>query len=640
MSLLRPSAMESSSPLSSVDCSKFSSPLSSLSKTPSLPNSPTLPQDAAKRYPSPSSTASGTQSPTKMGDGIFEAEMREKLNTLTEDGPPPAKKRRIAPPKERTTEYLDLTKPDEEFNAEDNRQMERLLTALRKKKKVVVIAGAGISVSAGIPDFRSSNGLFASAKSQHKLKGSGKHLFDASVYKHDSSTQSFHTMVREMSQMTQKARPTPFHHLLASLAQEGRLLRLYSQNIDCLDTSMKPLATNVPLNPKGPWPATIQLHGGLEKMVCTKCGKLEPFNGDVFDGPEAPLCPTCQVDDEVRTAHAGKRSHGIGRLRPRFVLYNEYNPDEEAIGNVSSADLKSRPDCVIVVGTTLKVPGTRRLVKEMCQVTRGRKNGLAVWVNVDNEPKGVDFKDCWDIVVKSKCDNVARLAALPPWDCSIGDEYLVSQEEDRDSQERRSKTTFSVSISSSPVDAEIETQLTVKPKHVEEMQGIPTPTASPRLSAAEKAAKLKQIKISFSGSQPDFGKAGKVGKVGKAEKAPKSRRKPKQQPTKAKPAKNSVTNTFKAVKHNKVRSESKISVDIPFKEFPPMKEEDFSPNSPFSLRPKGLSCRKNFTYTYESELDGQKAKGPSLLSTPERRPHRETISPPSIPRNMQGLIDM
>ena len=596
-----------------------------------------MPQDAAKRYPSPSSTASGTQSPVKTGDGIFDDAMREKLNSLTDDGPPPAKKRRVTPPKERTTEYLDLTKPEHEFNAEDNRQMERLVAALRKKKKVVVIAGAGISVSAGIPDFRSSTGLFATAKSQHKLKASGKHLFDASVYKHDDSTQSFHTMVREMSEMTQKAKPTPFHHLLASLAQEGRLLRLYSQNIDCLDTSMKPLATNVPLNPKGPWPATIQLHGGLEKMVCTKCGKLEPFNGAVFDGPEAPLCPTCQVDDEVRTAHAGKRSHGIGRLRPRFVLYNEYNPDEEAIGNVSSADLKSRPDAVIVVGTTLKVPGTRRLVKEMCQVTRGRKNGLAVWINVDNEPKGVDFKDCWDIVVKSKCDNVARLAALPPWDCSIGDDYLVSQEEDRDNQERLRKTTFSVTIPSSPTKTEATLQLTAKPKPVEEMQGILTPTASPKISAAKKAARMKQSKIAFGGKQPDFGKA---------DKAVKPRRKPKQQSTKAKPVKNSVTQTFKSVKHNNdalEKKEKKISVDIPFKDFSEIKQED-----DFILRPSGVSNRNNFTYSYtfeeptKTEAQKDEARSRGLLSTPimqGRRKHRETISPPSIPRGFDTLID-
>ncbi|KAF5012964.1 hypothetical protein FDECE_1011 [Fusarium decemcellulare] len=628
--------MSTSSPLSCVpdsDDSTLSSPLSNLSKTPSLPSSPDMPLDPAKRYPSPSSTtASGAQSPVKLGDPIFDQDIVNKALDASTDGPPPAKKRRISPPKERTTEYLDLMKPEQEFTAEDKRQLDRLMAALRKKKKIVVIAGAGISVSAGIPDFRSANGLFATAKNQHKLKGSGKHLFDASVYKHDATTQSFHAMVREMAQMTRNAKPTPFHHLLASLAQEGRLLRLYSQNIDCIDTSIKPLATNVPLNPKGPWPATIQLHGGLEKMVCTKCGQLEPFNGDVFDGPQAPLCRACEVDDEVRTAHAGKRSHGIGRLRPRFVLYNEYNPDEEAIGNVSSADLKARPDAVIVVGTTLKVPGTRRLVKEMCQVARGRKNGITVWINVEDEPKGVDFKNCWDIVVRSKCDSVARLAALPPWDCSIGENYLVSEEEERESQERRSKTTFAVNIPSSPSHPDIETHIAGKSKQVGQVQGIPTPNASPKITAIKKPAKTKQSKISFGGKPSAADKPAKVTK-------PRGRK--GRHPLPTDPPKKSAMQPFKAVKNVAAQQKAtKSGSTVPSKRKAQVKEEAVVIGLP-ALRPERRASNENFLYKQESSDKGDDSSSgpPSSPTTAQSKRQLETISPSRIPTGFGNLID-
>jgi NAD-dependent histone deacetylase SIR2 len=47
------------------------------------------------------------------------------------------------------------------------------------------MSGAGISVHAGIPDFRSSNGLFESLKREHPKENitSGRDLFDAAVFK-------------------------------------------------------------------------------------------------------------------------------------------------------------------------------------------------------------------------------------------------------------------------------------------------------------------------------------------------------------------------------------------------------------------------------------------------------------------------
>lgn len=54
---------------------------------------------------------------------------------------------------------------------------------LANAKRIIVVAGAGISVAAGIPDFRSPVGLFSTLKADTKFKPSGKALFDASVYK-------------------------------------------------------------------------------------------------------------------------------------------------------------------------------------------------------------------------------------------------------------------------------------------------------------------------------------------------------------------------------------------------------------------------------------------------------------------------
>lgn len=518
-----------------------------------------------------------------------------------------------------------------------------------------------------VPDFRSSTGLFTTLRGQHKLKASGKHLFDASVYKHDSSTTSFHTMVRGLAQLTAEAQPTNFHHMLASIAEEGRLMRLYTQNIDSIDTQMPPLATNVPLNTKGPWPVTIQLHGGLEKMVCTKCGHLEPFNASLFEGPEAPLCKKCEEQDQVRTAFAGKRSHGIGRLRPRIVLYNEYNPDEEAIGNVSKADLRRVPDVVLVVGTSLKIPGVRRIVKEMCQLTRSKRDGITAWINTDPEPQGAEFKDCWDFVVRGKCDDFAELVNLPRWDQQdIGerDSYMVTGDETKEQRyqasvsrdrievplERKRKSPSEDIIPSSQDRAQASTDL--KSKLAGQTQGgIPTPGASPKLrnplpltKPAGRGRPPKQSTLIFNGNVKESTPA-------PVPEVPKAKRKPRQS-KKKEPAKprNTLNNAFKATKavasDGKKNLQKQASVDI---ELPDMSSRVDLANGLSSTLPSLRPMNKVKTPTaLKSESLAIRRGGqisPFATSSPPTTPVTDTItspktiSPTSKPRAMGHLID-
>ena len=196
-------------------------------------------------------------------------------------------------------------------------------------------------------------------------------------------------------------------------------------------------------------------------MVCQKCHHLSDFEPALFDGPEPPSCRECEQLDSVRTTIAGKRSHGIGKLRPRIVLYNEYNPDEEAIGAVSTADLRSRPDAIIVVGTSLKVPGVRRIVKEMCGVVRGRRDGVAIWINNGPEPPGREFDSCWDLVIRGDADEVARLADLSRWDAQpVGPDDKV---DDREAEA-----------------LEVVMDTPKKTKQSQLVQGVLTPVASPR----------------------------------------------------------------------------------------------------------------------------------------------------------------
>ncbi|KXG46772.1 Sirtuin family [Penicillium griseofulvum] len=367
------------------------SDVSDLSSAPSSPRLESSPEPA-ERYPTPSS---------QEGAEPAEGSARQAR---------PAKRRRNPLPKERTTQYLDLSKS----LYEQNDQHYLLVQTLRHQKDIVVIAGAGISTAAGIPDFRSTDGLFKSLQKKHNLKASGKLLFDAAVYQDDALTAPFHEMVRSLSEEVANVKPTAFHQMLARLGIESRLKRLYTQNIDGIETSMEPLATEIPLNVKGSWPITIQLHGSIEKMVCQKCRYLDNFKPDMFMKADPPDCTECAENDGVRQA-SGQRSHGIGRMRPRIVLYNEHNPDEEAITSVMNADIKSRPRVLIVAGTSLKIPGVRQLVKSLCTMIRSRKDGVTMFIN-NEPPSGKEFDNCFDLIVKGSCDEVARQANLKPWE--------------------------------------------------------------------------------------------------------------------------------------------------------------------------------------------------------------------------------
>lgn len=577
--------------------SPLSSPLSSVAS-----RSPTPPGD----YPSPpSSNASEREVPSSSGDAQEDVPDR--------DGPPPAKRQKTMKARELKTEYLDLQRliesDDEEHHKTQDAKLTRLMEVLRTKRKIVVIAGAGISVSAGIPDFRSSKGLFATLRTQHNLKASGKHLFDASVYRNDSSTTSFHAMVRELSHMTQNAKPTPFHHMLATLAEEGRLLRLYTQNVDGIDTSLQPLSTNVPLNPKGPWPKTIQLHGGLEKMMCSKCGHLSDFNGALFEGPEAPLCQECETIDAVRQA-GGLRSHGIGRLRPRMVLYNEFNPDEEAIGAVSHADLKTRPDAVIVVGTSLKVPGIRRLAKEMCSVARGKRGGFTAWINYDSEPVGPEFKDCWDMVVRGECDQVAHLVGLPKWDEKDLGPYEVMKDEEL--QRKGSRP---------------EVVVKTDPTAIFHPPAMPTPTDSPRQQspALQGHIKLKQASLNFVPGLASQSASAKAVDV-------KKKRGRKPLPSKPTKQANAITNTFAASKTSKAMESKPAKVDS--YSFPGI--PDLFSSKPLKSASLILHASSELTNnTVWSSLKAPETPKP-VVEVPVYR--QATVSPKSVPSGMAHLL--
>lgn len=201
-------------------------------------------------------------------------------------------------------------------------------------------------------------------------------------------------MVRDMSRLSVRAKPTSFHRFLDGLAHNGRLLRHYTQNIDCIEHRLPNL-----------WEKTVQLHGRIDEAMCQYCGWNGPLVPDWFCGSDLPDCNRC-LEIALERERMGKRRLGIGRLRPNVVLYGEENPMGHMIGQMTEQDLRRGPEVILVVGTGPKVPGARRLVTELCRTAKARGR-LTVWINKNSPRSGLSFG--FDYAFIGDCDEVASL---------------------------------------------------------------------------------------------------------------------------------------------------------------------------------------------------------------------------------------
>ena len=68
--------------------------------------------------------------------------------------------------------------------------------------------------------------------------------------------------------------------------------------------------------------------------------------------------------------------------------------------------MKAGPDAVFLVGTVLKVPGAKRLARELCRAVKAR-GGATVWINKDVPASGLKLS--LDLILQGDCDEVASL---------------------------------------------------------------------------------------------------------------------------------------------------------------------------------------------------------------------------------------
>lgn len=113
--------------------------------------------------------------------------------------------------------------------------MDRLISDINsgRYKNIIILSGAGISTNAGIPDYRSSSGIFSKLSGVFSFVTKPEDLFSRPfVNKHPEIFH--HPIYQEFRQQIADATPTSSHYLASYLYELGVLKKVYTQNVDGL----------------------------------------------------------------------------------------------------------------------------------------------------------------------------------------------------------------------------------------------------------------------------------------------------------------------------------------------------------------------------------------------------------------------
>jgi len=137
-------------------------------------------------------------------------------------------------------------------------------------------------------------------------------------------------------------------------------------------------------------------------MNCQCLADYTPSSVSILLSGQAPRCPACETASAIRQA-SGKRGTKIGTLRPNVVLYGEEHPEADMVGKLNESDIRAAPDMMIILGTSLKVHGLKRIVKEFAKAVHA-KGGKVVFVN-NTAPTESVWNDTIDYHVEVDCDD-------------------------------------------------------------------------------------------------------------------------------------------------------------------------------------------------------------------------------------------
>ncbi|CAN0198838.1 unnamed protein product, partial [Ectocarpus fasciculatus] len=268
------------------------------------------------------------------------------------------------------------------------------------------MVGAGISVSAGIPDFRTpGSGLYDNLQ-KYKLE-SPQDIFTLSYFM--ENPQPFYDLARAM--YPSQFKPTPTHLFIRLLQDKGILRRCYTQNIDTLERVAGVLPDLL-----------VEAHGSFGEASCTSCGQpytAAYFKSSIFEVPEST---SDEGGADIITNQCICQEAGCGGLvKPNIVFFGENLP--RRYFDLRESDLREA-DLLVVLGTSLSVapfsetmhlcsPHAPRLLINREVV--GAQRDLS-WMSNDQGFKFDRFDNYRDVSFLGSCDDcVFQLCDMLGW---------------------------------------------------------------------------------------------------------------------------------------------------------------------------------------------------------------------------------
>ena len=194
----------------------------------------------------------------------------------------------------------------------------RLRKLVEASEAIVFFGGAGVSCESGIPDFRSTDGLY-----HQEYRWPPEEILSHDFF--ERRPEEFFRFYRD-KMLYPQAEPNAAHLALARLEQAGKLKAVVTQNIDGLHQAAG--SKNV-----------LELHGSVHRNHCTRCGAFYTLD-DVLRSEGVPRCGCGCARHPPCGPAAGRRyvAERLPRGGPAALFYRR-----RAGGRQQDADPGRRP---------------------------------------------------------------------------------------------------------------------------------------------------------------------------------------------------------------------------------------------------------------------------------------------------------